>query len=113
MSSSLLATFTYRDCKIRVVRVDGAPWFVARDLAKALDYRSASQFVRGVKAKYKQLLPVATAGGEQMMTAVNEAGLYLAALRAKTDRAEPFQEWVVDEMIPAIRRTGSLPACCP
>lgn len=47
-----------------------------------------------------------TPGGKQQLTIIDEAGLYSLIMRAKTDKAEAFQEWVTSEVIPSIRKTG-------
>lgn len=39
-------------------------------------------------------------------TLIDEAGLYSLVLRSKLPAAEDFQEWVVAEVIPSIRKTG-------
>ena len=38
---------------------------------------------------------------------VNESGLYSLIMRSKTPSAHVFQRWVVSEVLPCIRRTGS------
>lgn len=48
-----------------------------------------------------------TPGGRQQIIIIDEAGLYSLVLRSKLPAAEAFQEWVVAEVIPSIRKTGS------
>lgn len=105
--SNQLSVFTFDgDSPVRVVEIDGAPWFVATDLAKVLEYRDAKNLVRGLAPKSKARAKVSTPGGLQNVTIIDEPGLYMTILRAKTKRAEPFQEWVTEEVLPTIRQTG-------
>lgn len=45
--------------------------------------------------------------GNPNQVIIDEAGLYSLVLRSKLPAAEAFQEWVVAEVIPSIRKTGS------
>lgn len=47
-----------------------------------------------------------TPGGRQQIIIIDEVGLYSLVLRSKLPAAEAFQEWVVAEVIPSIRKTG-------
>ena len=37
---------------------------------------------------------------------VNESGLYQLTLRSKLEMADSFQDWIVDEVLPTIRKRG-------
>ena len=41
-----LTPFTFEGQQVRVVDVDGDPWFVASDVARVLSYRKASDMAR-------------------------------------------------------------------
>ena len=47
-----------------------------------------------------------TFGGDQVMTIINEAGLYKLIMRSNKPIAEKFQEVVCEEILPSIRKTG-------
>ncbi len=47
-----------------------------------------------------------TKGGEQCLLFVNEKNLYKVIMRSDKPQAEPFQDWVCGEVLPAIRKTG-------
>jgi hypothetical protein len=46
-------------------------------------------------------------GSELRTRWVSEAGLYRLALKSKAKHAEVFQDWVCEEVLPSIRKTGS------
>lgn len=91
---------------VRALSVDGEPWFVAKDVAKALGYRDAEKMTRRLDDDEKGTRSVGTPGGEQRVSVITEAGLYSAVLRAKIPGAREFKRWVTHDVLPAIRRTG-------
>ena len=93
--------------QIRTIEQNGQPWFVGKDVAQALGYSQTAKAVREhVKDNHKGMSILDTPGGKQETTIIDEAGLYSLVMRAKTEKAEAFQEWVTSEVLPTIRRTG-------
>lgn len=86
---------------------DGTPWMCAPDITKALGYANGPAAVathckeKGITKRYTP-----TAGGTQLLTWLNEANLYRLVMRSKLPEAEQFQDWVVEDVLPQIRRTG-------
>ena len=92
---------------IRAVRGDdGEPMFVAKDVAKTLGYRMASDMTRRLDEDEKGTRSVRTPGGEQEMAVITEAGLYSAILGSRVPEAKAFKRWVTHEVLPALRRDG-------
>jgi anti-repressor protein len=86
---------------------DGTPWLCAPDVARALGYANGSKAVNDhCKAKGITKRYTPTSGGTQLLTWLNEANLYRLVLRSKLPEAEQWQDWVVEEVLPSIRRTG-------
>ena len=92
---------------IRTTTIDGEPWFVASDIAKALGYADATHMTRRLDEDEKGLHSVETLGGKQQMNIISEAGLYNAILGSKVEGAKAFKRWVTHEVLPSIRKTGS------
>lgn len=105
-----LALFESADWSVRVVDLDGEPWFVASDVAKALDLGNPRSSVALLDDDEKGVHSVDTPGGVQRMTAVSESGLYSMILRSRKPEAKAFKRWVTREVLPEIRRTGSYKA---
>lgn len=103
---SELIPFNYEDTKVRVLDVNGEPWFVATDVAHVLGIGESSRITRMVDDEDKGWHKVPTPGGEQRMTIVNESGLYTALIRSNHPAAKPFRKWVTAEVLPTIRRHG-------
>lgn len=84
---------------------DGEPWFVARDVATVLGYSDVSQAVRmHCKGVVESTIP--TAGGNQKAKIIPERDVYRLIMRSKLPAAERFEEWVVGEVLPTIRKRG-------
>lgn len=93
--------------KVRVVENNNEPWFVGKDVAEALGYSNTSKAVQvHVKDKHKAELPIWDGSQNRNQIIIDEAGLYSLIMRAKTDKAEAFQEWVTAEVLPSIRKHG-------
>ena len=98
--------------EIRTVEIDGQIYFVGVDVARALGYaRPRVAVSKRVKENHKKIIPVNRFqngnGSPTPTTVIDESGLYSLVLASKCKGAEPFQEWVTSEVLPAIRKTGS------
>lgn len=93
--------------KIRALEINDDPWFVAVDIAKALEYRSAYDMTRILDEDEKGTQIVRTHGGEQNAIVINESGLYSAILRSRKPEAKRFKKWITSEVIPSIRKYGA------
>lgn len=92
--------------EIRTIEIDGKPYFVGTDVAKALGYNNPRDAVlRHCKGVVKRDTP--TSSGIQSMSYINEGDLYRLIMKSKLPSAEKFESWVMDEVIPTIRKTGS------
>jgi prophage antirepressor-like protein len=99
--------FIFQGDEVRSIIRNGEPWWVATDATKILGYRSAGDATRLLDEDEKGTHSVRTPGGEQVVTIVNEPGLYSLILRSKLPQAKAFKRWITHEVIPAIRKTGS------
>lgn len=102
-----LTPFVYADQPVRVVTIDGEPWFVLADLARVLEItapaRLASRLDEGVRLTHT----LETAGGKQQMTIVSEPGMYEVVIRSDKPEAVAFRRWITAEVLPSIRKHGS------
>ena len=91
---------------IRTIEIDGKPYFVGTDVAKALGYSNPRKAILDhCKGVTKRDTP--TSSGVQSMSYINEGDLYRLIMKSKLPSAEKFESWVMDEVLPAIRKTGS------
>lgn len=94
--------------EIRTVMIEGEPWFVGKDVCRALGYADTYSGVRkNVDAEDKRGCPVGSTSGTQEMIVINESGLYSLIFGSKLESAKKFKKWVTSEVLPSIRKTGS------
>jgi anti-repressor protein len=111
---SELIPFDFRGTAVRVVVINGEPWFAAGDVCFVLGYSNPRDATaKHVREHQKRVSRIATPSGEQSATVISEGGLYRLLMRARTALADQFQDWVTDEVLPAIRQTGKFDLAVP
>ncbi|WP_236878267.1 Bro-N domain-containing protein, partial [Clostridioides difficile] len=94
--------------EIRVIELNGEPWFVGKDVAETLGYKDTSDALkRHVDDEDKGVGEIPTPGGNQNMKIINESGLYSLILSSKLSTAKKFKHWVTRDVLPSIRKTGT------
>ena len=98
--------FDFEENPVRLIEMDGEPWFVAADVARVLEYRDAFNATRILDDDEKGTQIVSTPSGEQETTVINESGLYHLVIVSRKPEAKKFRKWVTSEVLPSIRKTG-------
>lgn len=106
-ATGTLVPFNYGDGQVRVVTVDGEPWFVLADLCRVLGIRNARDVAARLADDMKGVDQIDTPGGRQSVTIVSEAGMYEVVIRSDKPEAAAFRRWITGTVLPEIRRTGS------
>lgn len=90
---------------VRTMEIDGKPYFVANDVAKALGYAVPKDAVaRHCKGALKHRY--LTDGGEQEVKIIPEGDIYRLVIKSQLPNAEKFERWVFDDVLPTIRKHG-------
>lgn len=96
---------------VRALELNGAPWFVGKDVAEALGYGAGKSLANAVSKHVdeedKGVTEMMTPGGAQKVIIINESGLYSLVLSSKLPSAKKFKHWVTSEVLPTIRRHGA------
>ncbi|NYZ69985.1 hypothetical protein H0A36_28635, partial [Endozoicomonas sp. SM1973] len=105
-----LIPFTFNHSSIRVIDKDGEPWFVAKDVAQLLGYARPSDAVAAhCKAtsllKYGEIPTLETP--PRGLTIIPESDVFRLIVKSKLPEAQKFERWVMEEVLPNIRKTGS------
>ena len=91
--------------EIRTVEIDGKPYFMASDVAKALGYARPNDAIsQHCRATVKHSIPIS--GKMQEVNFIGEGDMYRLITHSKLESAERFESWVFDEVLPAIRKNG-------
>ncbi|WP_281707321.1 phage antirepressor [Corynebacterium argentoratense] len=91
---------------IRTVEHEDKVYFCGRDVATALGYKDPTN---AIKQHFKGVVihhPLETAGGVQDTRFITEGDLHRLIFSSKLPAAQDFEAWVVDEVLPTIRRHG-------
>lgn len=102
MSTDILP-FQFQDQQIRVLNIDGEPWFVAADVCIVLEVGNPTQAL--TRLDDDEVTLISNEGRQTNI--VSESGLYALVLGSRKPQAKPFKRWVTREVIPSIRKTGS------
>ena len=94
---------------IRAMAINGEPWFVGKDVAKALGYAKPENAVAThvcQEDKTSTLIQGSGSNYKSQAVIINESGLYSLILSSKLESAKRFKRWVTSEVLPQIRKTG-------
>lgn len=97
--------------RIRVVVIDGEPWFVGKDVAESLGYSNPRKALDDHidledKMQGDGVTIRDSIGREQHPTIINRSGVYSLILSSKLPTAKKFKRWVTSEVLPSIERHG-------
>lgn len=106
-STGTLVPFKYGEAQVRVVTIDGEPWFVLADLARVLEINDVSRLASRLDDGVRQTHPIRDAlGRTQNATVVSEPGMYEVVIRSDKPEAAAFRRWITGTVLPEIRKTG-------
>lgn len=93
---------------IRIIEMNGEPWFVGKDVAEALGYSNTRDALSAHVMDEDKNTVVISDGkrGNPNQTVINESGLYALIFGSKLESAKRFKHWVTSEVLPSIRRNG-------
>lgn len=100
-----ITQFQFEQHEVRIVEINGEPWWIAMDVADSLGYSDAYKMTSRLDEDEKQNLQIG-GFGNRGVTIINESGLYSAVLGSEKPEAKRFKKWVTAEVLPTIRKTG-------
>lgn len=98
---------------VRTQVINDEPWFVAKDVAMALNITWSGHTLDNIPNEWTQMVKLTINGSDggvsdiRRMTLINEAAVYKLAFRSNKPEADRFVNWVTGTVLPSIRRTGS------
>jgi len=110
-----LQIFNFNESQVRTLEIDNNVWFIARDVAAILGYKNVADAIKDNCKKQTSLKTLNSY--ERFSLEINdlrsttlvipESDVYRLTMRSKLPSAEQFQDWVTEEVLPSIRKTGS------
>ena len=94
--------------EIRGVEIEGKPYVVASDVAKALGYKRPNDAIsQHCKYTVKHRIPHPQNKTKTLeVNIIPEGDVYRLIIKSKLPSAQKFEEWVMDEVLPSLRKTG-------
>lgn len=93
---------------LEVLTIERKQWFPAIKVAEILGYANPRKAIRDhSKEKGVTIRSVLSNGGTQNKKFIDEGNLYRLITKSKLPQAEQFEEWVFDDVLPTLRKTGS------
>lgn len=109
-----LQQFNFEGTNIRTVLINDEPYFVGKDVTDVLEYSNTSKAISDhINDKHKQalsyneMLELGIKTNPNGGYLIDEARMFRLVMKSHAKNAEPFQDWVTDEVLPAIRKTGA------
>lgn len=92
--------------EIRTTVQNGEPMFCLSDVCRALGLTQPSKVKDRLSEKGVNSIPTLTNGGMQNLLYINEPNLYRTIFQSRKESAERFTDWVTEDVLPSIRKTG-------
>ena len=92
--------------ELRTIESEKSVWFCLNDVAKSLNLSNITETKKRLNAKGLSTTEVLTKGGNQSMIFIDEPNLYRCIFQSRKKEAQQFQDWVAEEVLPAIRKSG-------
>lgn len=107
---------------VRMIEKNGEPWFIAKDVADALGYKDSQKAITTHCKKSSTFGNIFMVGDSPSLDGkplsevtpnwraikiIPESDLYRLIIKSELQSAIVFQDWIVEEVLPAIRKTGS------
>ena len=108
---SNLTTYSFHSNKIRTITdQNGETVFCLKDVCTTLALSNINNVIKQVQAEFEGVMlnvtPFETAGGVQNLTFITEPQLYFVMMRSRAKVAREFRQWICNEVLPSIRKTG-------
>lgn len=93
---------------VRILEVNGEPFFVGKDVADGLGYQNGSRDInRHVDEDDRHKAMIFDGNQDKETILINESGFYSLVLSSKMPKAKKYKHWVTSEVLPSIRKHGA------
>ena len=98
----ILLEQVYRSYRI----INNEPYFCLKDVCDILEISRSRDVISRLDRKGAVLNSILTDGGNQETYFINEPNLYRVIFKSDKPEAKSFQNWVFEEVLPQLRKTG-------
>jgi hypothetical protein len=95
---------------VQYIISNAQPWFLAREITEDLGYTNGAQAIaKNVRERHHKKLHelIDTTGlthNERTSTFITEPGVYALIMKSRLPKAEEFQDWVYENLLPNLRK---------
>ena len=108
-----LTIFNFNNTPVRTAYLKNQVWFCLIDVCGILEINDRAQLRKRLNQRGMDLIPTLSKGGLQKTYYINEPNLYRAILKSDKPEAQKFENWICEEVLPSIRKTGGYMADKP
>ncbi len=95
-------TLNFKSCPIRILNLNGSPWFVARDVCDALNLPDCGTEIGRLEPdEVYDVLLADLNGGTRNVPALTPGGLFALIGRHHSSEAKAFKRWIDNEAFPS------------
>ena len=106
--NELIQTFNFGVSQVRTaIKDNGDVYFCLTDVATILEISNANPSRFSLDEAGVHKMYISYPSGSKQVTFINEPNLYRVIFRSNKAEARQFQDWVFNEVLPTIRKTGS------
>ncbi len=108
MKNNIISFSSEEFGNIRTIVIDGATWFCGTDVATALGYKDPYKAIKKhCRERGWAFCPVIdNLGRTQQVKFISEPNVYRLITHSKLEGAIRFENWIFEEVLPTIRKTG-------
>ena len=102
-----IQTFNFHSKEVRTATdLNGDVYFCLTDVADVLEISNANPSRFNLDEAGVHKMYISYPSGSKQVTFINEPNLYRVIFRSNKEQAKQFQDWVFNEVLPTIRKTG-------
>lgn len=100
--------FYFHNSSVRIQVINGEPWFCLKDVCNILTIENSRRVAAEILSQdgVRKTYIIDSLSRKQEAAFINEPNLYRVIFRSNKPEAKQFQDWVFNEVLPAIRKTG-------
>lgn len=111
MSSTQISTYDFHNSNIRIITSENSEiLFCLADVCASLNLTNATVIANQIKDEFElpklNLASFDTGYGVKEFTMITEPQLYFVMMRSRAKVAREFRQWICNEVLPSIRKTG-------
>jgi len=108
-----LITKNFNSFRVRILLIDGKEWFIAKDIAELLEYKKSANAIKTHCKKptewqeFNKVTESMTFRLHPQTKLILESDVWRLIIKSEMPEAEKIEEWIMEEVLPSIRKTGS------